>query len=178
MNKSITLVLRAAAFAADKHRHQRRKDHARTPYINHPLAVARVLAEEGGVKSPEIIAAAILHDTFEDTETTFRELQREFGARVAALVAEVTDDKSLPKQRRKQLQIDHAPKKSQGAALIKVADKICNLRDLRESPPKHWTVGRRQKYRHWAGDVVAGLPIERHRLRRVFDAELIGRRSR
>jgi guanosine-3',5'-bis(diphosphate) 3'-pyrophosphohydrolase len=174
MSKSIALLLHAAAFAADKHRNQRRKDRARTPYINHPLAVARVLAEEGGVKDPQILAAAILHDTLEDTETTLKELQCEFGAHIARLVAEVTDDKSLPKQRRKQLQIDHAPMKSKGAALIKVADKICNQRDLRESPPKHWTVEGTQKYRHWAGDVVAGLPIERHRLRRVFDAELNG----
>jgi guanosine-3',5'-bis(diphosphate) 3'-pyrophosphohydrolase len=179
MNKSISLVLRAAAFAADKHRHQRRKDHARTPYINHPLAVARVLAEEGGVKDPEILAAAILHDTLEDnTETTRRELQRAFGARIAALVSEVTDDKSLPKQCRKQLQIDRAPMKSKGAALIKVADKICNLRDLRDSPPKHWTADRRQRYRQWASDVVTALPLGRHRLRRVFAGELTGRRSR
>ena len=178
MNKSITLVLRAAAFAADKHRHQRRKDHARTPYINHPLAVARVLAEEGGVKDPEILAAAILHDTLEDTATTRRELEREFGARIEALVSEVTDDKSLPKQRRKQLQIDRAPMKSKGAALIKVADKICNLRDLRDSPPKHWTAERGQRYRQWASDVVTALPLGRHRLRRVFDGELNGRRSR
>jgi guanosine-3',5'-bis(diphosphate) 3'-pyrophosphohydrolase len=178
MNKSISLILRAAAFAADKHRHQRRKDHARTPYINHPLAVARVLAEEGGVKDPEILAAAILHDTLEDTATTRGELEREFGARIEALVSEVTDDKSLPKQRRKQLQIDRAPMKSKGAALIKVADKICNLRDLHDSPPKHWTVERRQRYRQWASDVVAALPLGRHRLRRVFDGELNGRRSR
>jgi guanosine-3',5'-bis(diphosphate) 3'-pyrophosphohydrolase len=178
MNKSISLVLRAAAFAADKHSHQRRKDHARTPYINHPLAVARVLAEEGGVKDPEILAAAILHDTLEDTETTCRELAREFGARVAALISEVTDDKSLPKQRRKQLQIDHASMKSKGAALIKVADKIGNLRDLRDSPPKHWTAERRQRYRQWASDVVTALPLGRHRLRRVFAGELTGRRSR
>jgi guanosine-3',5'-bis(diphosphate) 3'-pyrophosphohydrolase len=178
MSKSIALLLHAAAFAADKHRNQRRKDRARTPYINHPLAVARVLAEEGGVKDPQILAAAILHDTLEDTETTPKELQREFGARIAALVSEVTDDKSLPKQRRKQLQIDHAPMKSTGAALIKVADKICNLRDLRDSPPKHWTVERRQGYRQWASDVVTALPLGRHRLRWVFDGELNGRRSR
>jgi guanosine-3',5'-bis(diphosphate) 3'-pyrophosphohydrolase len=177
MDKSISLVLQASAFAADKHRHQRRKGHARTPYINHPLAVASVLAEEGGVNDPEILTAAILHDTLEDTETTRRELQREFGARIAALVSEVTDNKSLPKQRRKQLQIDHAPMKSKGAALIKVADKICNLRDLHDSPPKHWTAERRQRYRRWASDVVTALPIGRHRLRRVFDRELNGRRS-
>jgi len=144
MSNPALLILNACDFAADKHRSQRRKDKARTPYINHPLTVTRVLANEGGVKDAEILAAAILHDTLEDTETTLDELQREFGVRIAALVAEVTDDKSLPKPLRKQLQIDHAPYKSRGAAVIKVADKICNLRDLAGSPPKRWSEGRRR----------------------------------
>jgi guanosine-3',5'-bis(diphosphate) 3'-pyrophosphohydrolase len=171
MSKSIALLLHAAAFAADKHRNQRRKDRARTPYINHPLAVARVLAEEGGVKDPQILAAAILHDTLEDTETTLKELQCEFGAHIARLVAEVTDDKSLPKQRRKQLQIDHAPMKSKGAALIKVADKICNLRDLRDSPPKHWTVKRKRNYCDWAMKVVTRLPKTNSKIVRYYITE-------
>lgn len=178
MSKQILLILKACEFAADKHRNQRRKDDARTPYINHPLAVARVLADEGGVKDAEILAAAILHDTLEDTQTTLKELQREFGARIAGLVAEVTDDKSLPKQLRKQLQIDHAPHKSRGAALIKVADKICNLRDLEKSPPKNWTVERRRTYKRWSSMVIAALPIRRHRLRGIFDAEIVDEVSR
>ena len=169
MSNSALLILKACEFAADKHRSQRRKDQARTPYINHPLAVARVLANEGGVKDAEILAAAILHDTLEDTETTLKELEREFGARIAGLVAEVTDNKSLPKKLRKQLQIDRAPHKSRGAALIKTADKICNLRDLGQLPPTHWTVERKGKYIEWARDVVRALPISRHRMRRVFE---------
>ena len=169
MSKQILMILKVCEFAAEKHRNQRRKDHARTPYINHPLAVARVLAKEGGVKDPEILAAAILHDTLEDTQTTLEELRKAFGRRVASLVAEVTDDKTLPKQVRKQRQIDHGPSKSQGAALIKVADKICNLCDLAQSPPTHWTVERKGKYIEWAREVVRALPIPRHRLRRVFE---------
>jgi guanosine-3',5'-bis(diphosphate) 3'-pyrophosphohydrolase len=165
------MILKACEFAAEKHRNQRRKDPARTPYINHPLAVARVLAEEGGVKDPEILSAAILHDTLEDTQTTLKELQKTFGERVAAMVAEVTDDKTLPKQVRKQRQIDHGPRKSKGAAVIKVADKLCNLRDLRQSPPKHWTVERKGRYVEWAREVVSALPIPRHRIRRVFERE-------
>ena len=171
MSRQILLILKACEFAADKHRNQRRKDHARTPYINHPLAVARVLSDEGGVKDAEILAAAILHDTLEDTQTTREGLRKAFGRRVASLVAEVTDDKTLPKQVRKQRQIDHGPSKSQGAALIKVADKICNLRDLRRSPPKHWTAERQDKYIKWASAVVRALPIPRHRIRRVFESE-------
>jgi guanosine-3',5'-bis(diphosphate) 3'-pyrophosphohydrolase len=171
MSKQILMILKACEFAAEKHRNQRRKDPARTPYINHPLAVARALAEEGGVKDPEILAAAILHDTLEDTQTTLKELQKTFGERVAAMVAEVTDDKTLPKQVRKQRQIDHGPRKSKGAAVIKVADKLCNLRDLRQSPPKHWTVERKGRYVEWAREVVSALPIPRHRIRRVFERE-------
>jgi len=169
MSKQILLILKACEFAADKHRNQRRKDQTRTPYINHPLSVARALAEEGGVKDAEILAAAILHDTLEDTRTTLKELQKAFGRRVASMVAEVTDDKTLPKQVRKQRQIDHGPRKSKGAALIKVADKICNLRDLAQSPPTHWTVERKGKYIEWAQEVVRALPIPRHRMRRVFE---------
>lgn len=171
MNKQILMILKACEFAAEKHRNQRRKDPARTPYINHPLAVARALAEEGGVKDPEILAAAILHDTLEDTQTTLKELQKAFGRRIASMVAEVTDDKTLPKQVRKQRQIDHGPRKSKGAALIKVADKLCNLRDLRQSPPKHWTVERKGQYVEWAREVVNALPIPGHRIRRVFERE-------
>jgi len=178
MSNPALLILKACDFAADKHRNQRRKDQARTPYINHPLAVARVLANEGGVKDVEILAAAILHDALEDTETTLKELQREFGARIAGLVAEVTDDKSLPKPLRKQLQIDHAQHKSRGAALIKVADKICNLRDLAGSPPKRWTEERRRKYIEWACEVVAALPIKRHQLCRVFERQVSETRQR
>jgi len=90
---------------------------------------------------------------------------------IARLVTEVTDDKSLPKQLRKQLQIDHAPYISRSAALIKVADKICNLRDLGQSPPIHWTVERKGKYIECARDVARALPISRHRMRRVFEDE-------
>ncbi len=165
------LLLKAAAFAADKHASQRRKDRVRTPYINHPLAVARVLAEEGGVKDPEILAAALLHDTLEDTDTSLRELQKAFGKRVASLVTEVTDDKTLPKRVRKRLQIHHAPHKSRAAALIKVADKICNLRDLRRSPPKAWSRDRRHRYCTWSVAVVRGLLLAGNRLRGVFRRE-------
>ena len=171
MSNPVVIILKACAFAAHKHRNQRRKDQARTPYINHPLTVARVLAEEGGVIDAEVLAAAILHDTLEDTDTTLKELQNAFGKRIAAMVAEVTDDKTIPKPVRKQRQIDHASHKSQGAALIKAADKICNLRDLKKSPPTRWTLERRREYIEWAQQVVCALPIPLHRIRRVFARE-------
>ena len=168
MSKSISLLLKAAAFAADRHRRQKRKDHEATPYINHPLEVARLLAEEGGVRDAEVLTAALLHDVIEDTRTTRRELERRFGARVAALVAEVTDDKRLPKQVRKRLQIEHAPQMSRAAALIKIADKTCNLRDIRERPPKGWSAARRRGYFAHAMAVVDGLPVKKHTVLAAF----------
>ena len=122
-------------FAADKHQFQSRKGPESIPYIIHPMQVAYTLISIAEVKDSEILIAALLHDTVEDTETTFAEIDARFGPRVAALVDEVTDDKTLAKEVRKQLQIDHAPHKSTGAALIKLADKLANLRDLSQSPP-------------------------------------------
>ena len=104
-----TQLLKAIAFAADKHRKQRRKDAEASPYINHPIAVATVLAAEGGVSDEATLMAAALHDTVEDTQTTFAELEEHFGPEVTGLVRELTDDKSLEKAERKRLQIEHAP---------------------------------------------------------------------
>src|SRR5688500_16552266 len=123
-------LLRALQFAAGKHRDQRRKGSARAPYINHLIDVAGILAEVGGVDDPTVLQAAILHDTLEDTETSVTELQREFGPDVAAIVAEVTDDKSIPKAERKRLQIEHAPALSNAAKQLKVADKISNISEI------------------------------------------------
>lgn len=151
-------VLDAVMFAAERHRNQRRKDAEASPYINHPIALAHLLATTGGVDDVDVLRAAILHDTVEDTETTETELRERFGEAVADIVMEVTDDKALPKQRRKELQVEHAPHKSRGAALVKLADKTCNLRDIAAAPPADWPLARRQEYFDWAKCVVDGLP--------------------
>lgn len=148
-------ILRAASFAARKHSTQRRKDRDASPYVNHPLEVAEILARHG-VDDVPVIQAALLHDAVEDTETTFEELTREFGEQVAGLVAEMTDDKSLPKHERKDLQIRHAPGLSSAAKLIKIADKICNARDVSENPPADWDLRRRVEYLEWTRAVVDG----------------------
>ena len=137
----IKLILRAAAFAARKHRDQRRKDAEASPYINHPLELARVLAEVGEVTDSATLCAALLHDTIEDTDATQEELAREFGAEIAALVVEVTDDKSLAKAERKRQQVEHAAHLSPKAKLVKLADKISNLSDVatRPRPIGHWS---------------------------------------
>lgn len=156
-----TLLLQAVVFASQKHRTQRRKDGV-TPYVNHPLQVALILAEFGGIVDAEILAAAVLHDTVEDTDTTLGEVGMHFGDRVRALVAEVTDDDTMPHPLRKQSEIDHAPKLSEGATLIKLADRTSNVMDLVEAPAAGWDLKRRQGYLVWAERVVnACKPVNR-----------------
>jgi guanosine-3',5'-bis(diphosphate) 3'-pyrophosphohydrolase len=149
-----SIVLAAAAFAARKHRDQRRKDADASPYINHPIALADTLANEAGVHDPITLAAALLHDTVEDTDTSIQELTAAFGAHVARIVGEVTDDQSLTKAERKRLQIEHAATLSPEAKLVKLADKICNLRDMNGAPPANWPIERRREYFDWAKSVV------------------------
>jgi guanosine-3',5'-bis(diphosphate) 3'-pyrophosphohydrolase len=169
-------LIRAIAFAAEKHRKQRRKDADASPYINHPIGLADVLANEGGIEDPAVLCAAVLHDTLEDTETTAAELEALFGREVTSIVLEVTDDKSLGKHVRKQRQIEHAPHSSPEARLVKLADKICNLRDIIASPPAEWSAERKQAYFDWAAQVVAGLRGIHPELEAVFDG-LLARRA-
>lgn len=164
-------LLDAVMFAAERHRNQRRKDVEASPYINHPIALAHLLATVGRVDDLDVLRAAVLHDTLEDTATSEAELRERFGDAVADIVMEVTDDKSLPKQRRKELQIEHAPHKSRGAALVKLADKTCNLRDIAMAPPADWPIIRRQEYFDWAKRVVDGLPPVSEAMLAAFRAE-------
>jgi GTP diphosphokinase / guanosine-3',5'-bis(diphosphate) 3'-diphosphatase len=165
-----SLLIRAIEFAARKHRMQRRKDHDASPYINHPIALMSVLCVEAGVYDACILAAAALHDTIEDTETTLTELEAQFGPQIASIVAEMTDDKTLPKAERKRLQIERASHKSRKAAFVKLADKICNLRDMASSPPANWDIVRRREYFEWAKAVVDGLPRVNAKLGTLFEA--------
>ena len=163
------LILKAARFAAHKHRNQRRKDEERTPYINHPISVAKIISEIGNVEDPEVLAAALLHDTLEDTKTTPEELIDNFGERVCGLVQEVTDDKTLPKLERKQRQIDHAKEISEGAALIKLGDKISNVTDITNTPPADWDSHRRLEYFEWAEKVINNCPKVNEKLENYFN---------
>jgi len=167
-----TLLLAVLKFAAHKHTRQRRKDLEATPYINHPIEVAEVLSRIGGTTDLPTLQAAILHDTIEDTETSPQELEDYFGQEVRLLVQEVTDDKSLPKQERKRLQVEHAPTLSTPAKLIKIGDKICNVSEITPTQPAEWPLQRKLEYLDWAEKVVSGcrdcnLDLEQH-----FDAVL------
>lgn len=163
------LLLHAARFAAWKHRHQRRKGAGRLPYINHPLDLAHALWFEGGVRDEITLAAAILHDTIEDTQTTVQELQGEFGAAVAKIVMETSDEPTIDWRVRKKLQITRARTASQGAREVKLADKLCNLRSLIASPPQRWSLERQRDYFDWAKRVVDELRGTNAELEARFD---------
>jgi guanosine-3',5'-bis(diphosphate) 3'-pyrophosphohydrolase len=150
----IQLLTKAMNFAAQKHIDQRRKGEAAEPYLNHLTEVAALLAEFTKGTDPVVVAAGILHDTIEDTQTTREELVREFGENVADIVCEATDDKSLHWAERKRQQIIHAAHASAEAKQIKMADKISNLRAILNSPPKGWDAERKLNYFIWAKKVV------------------------
>jgi guanosine-3',5'-bis(diphosphate) 3'-pyrophosphohydrolase len=169
------LVLKALAFAARKHRDQRRKDAEASPYINHPIALADVLVNVGNIRDVSVICAALLHDTVEDTECTEDELVHEFGEKIAGIVMEVTQDMARPKPERKQEEIAHARHLSPEARLVKLADKISNLGDLAVSRPLGWSLERTQAYFDHARlviDGVRGISVE---LEAAFDAVLAQR---
>jgi GTP diphosphokinase / guanosine-3',5'-bis(diphosphate) 3'-diphosphatase len=165
----VGLLLAALHFAADKHRDQRRKGAHKAPYINHPIEVAEILARVADTQDTALLLAAVLHDTIEDTQTTPEELEEKFGREVLDIVIECTDDKSLPKVERKRLQIEHASHKSPKAKLVKMADKIANLKDLTNFPPDDWSMQRKQEYVTWSQSVVDGLRGENAALDALFD---------
>jgi GTP diphosphokinase / guanosine-3',5'-bis(diphosphate) 3'-diphosphatase len=164
----IKKLLRAAAFSAKKHTGHVRKGANAEPYINHPIEVANILSNIGKINDVNILAAALLHDTVEDTETTPEEIEELFGTKVRNYVMECTDDKTLPKARRKELQVEHAPHLSPGARQIKLADKISNITDIMNHPPD-WSTERKLEYIQWGADVVAGLRGANKKLERLFD---------
>ena len=174
----IPAVFKAWHCAAEKHRDQRRKGAEASPYVNHLIEVAEVLAREGGVSDVLTLQAAMLHDTLEDTETTAAELDARFGVEVRRIVAEVTDEQQLSKAEQKRLQITLARQLSERAKLVKLADKIANLRSLLHAPPVDWSLHQKRAYVAWSERVGEGLRGCNQRLERSFDAAVAkGRRS-
>jgi len=170
--------MRSLTFAARKHRDQRRKNVGQTPYINHPIDVANILLNEASVTDEVVLMAALLHDTVEDTDTTLDELEQHFGLAVRNVVAEVTDDKSLPKAERKQQQIEHAGRLSDRAKLVKLADKISNIRDTVDAPPDGWPTARIDEYLEWGKAVICPIRGTHVQLESLFDlAYMEGKRS-
>ena len=167
--EGMALLLEAIQFAARKHRYQRRKNPARTPYINHPLDVAHILWFEGEIRDDNVLAGAILHDTVEDTDTSFEEVEQRFGPKIRSIVEEVTDDKLLGWEERKKQQIQLSPCLSTEAKLVKLADKISNLRDVHKDPPEGWSRERQIGYFNFSSKVVDGLRGAHAGLESIFD---------
>ena len=168
-NDDIPIILKAFDFAARKHQNQRRKNEQAFPYINHLIAVAEILWDIGEVHDIPTLVAGILHDTLEDTDTSPEELESSFGKEVRSTVEEVTDDKSLPKQVRKRLQVENAGSESLKARYVKLADKIANVQDFFDSPPANWSLERQLEYINWAEEVINGLRGSNKKLERYFD---------
>jgi (p)ppGpp synthase/HD superfamily hydrolase len=168
-SEAVQRILAAARFAAEKHSGQKRKGLAGEPYINHLIEVAELIAGASADLDTNLVIAALLHDAIEDTDVTAAELAERFGSDVAGLVVEVTDDKSLPKEKRKALQVQSAPHKSPRAQMLKLADKISNLRALLSSPPADWNEERKKQYFDWARQVVSGLSSPNKVLMAEFD---------
>jgi (p)ppGpp synthase/HD superfamily hydrolase len=166
---AIQRIMAATRFAAVNHASQRRKGDAAEPYVNHLIEVAELVSNSLTEPDTDLVIAALLHDSIEDVGVTKEEIAEIFGDDVAGLVAEVTDDKSLPKEERKRLQVVNAPKKSVRAGMIKVADKISNLRAILSSPPSGWTEQRKAEYFNWAKQVIDGLAAPNPLLKAEFD---------
>lgn len=171
-----TRLVQALHYAAEQHRHQRRKDVDASPYINHPIALLHILAVEAGVTDSDVLCAAVLHDVIEDcaaneAERAQRaaEIDAMFGSEVLAIVHDVTDDTTLSKAERKQQQIDHARQILHGAKLVKLADKTANLRDVAHNPPPSWPLERRREYFDWARAVVDAIGPAHSGLRKLFE---------
>lgn len=166
---SVQRILAAANFAAEKHAAQKRKGAAAEPYVNHLIEVAQLVADSREDLDVNLVMAGFLHDTIEDTWTTVEELEQAFGSDVASLVLELTDDKSLPKEVRKELQVKEAPHISARAQVIKLADKISNLRSILISPPANWNKQRKREYFEWGRRVVDALSAPNPILKAEFD---------
>ena len=162
-------LMRALDFATRKHSDQRRKGVNGEPYVNHVAEVARMLAEATGGEDPALVIAGLLHDTVEDTDATREEIAQAFGEDVAALVAEVSDDKGLMQAERKRRQVASAPNKSTRAKMLKLADKTSNLRSIVSDPPADWDLERKRDYLAWSEEVVAGCRGVNAQLEAWFD---------
>ena len=168
MQTDLTLVIRAAYFAGEKHRNQRRGDVEQTPYINHPLELAAILTEEGGITDVVTICAALLHDTIEDTETTVHELTEQFGKEISHIVAEVSNDMTLDSAGRKISEKACIPNLSHRAKLVKIADKLANIRDVSTMPPVGWTLKKKEDYFDFAREIVTSAQDASPELYKIF----------
>jgi guanosine-3',5'-bis(diphosphate) 3'-pyrophosphohydrolase len=168
-------IAEALVFATDRHKNQFRKGTGKIPYINHPVNVLKLLSKFGETDT-DLLAAALLHDVIEDTTKNEQEIKElsdiihlKFGENVLLTVLEVSDNKNLPVKERKRLQVVHTPNLSDRAKKLKIADKICNMIDIKNDPPLNWPLERKLRYLDWAKQVVAGARGLNKKLDQYFD---------
>ena len=172
MGQNVTFVMQAAHFAAERHTGARRKGQRAAPYVNHVIEVAELVAAATGGTDPVLVAAALLHDVVEDGYGTFEEIEALFGAEVAAVCREVTDDNTLPAAERRRLQAEGVAACSPRARTLRLADKVSNLRSLVSDPPANWSPQRRAEYRRFTEAVAAGCRGANARLEAQFEEAL------
>lgn len=163
--EKIEVICRTVAFAAEKHKGQKRKNKEKTHYISHPLGVTYNLMHYGDVRDVALITASLLHDMLNQQGCSYSELEKEFGKQVADYVKEVTDDKSPSRAALRRAQLIKAPNISQGAAQIKLADYLYNVGDLLHSPPETWNQGRIDRYYQWIQTLLDRLPPANEKLK-------------
>ncbi|EFO18322.1 hypothetical protein LOAG_10172 [Loa loa] len=153
----ISLIIEAVDLAARRHRQQRRKDAAQTPYVNHPIGVAYILTSEGQITDTTTIIAAILHDIVEHTKTTDEEIRKMFGDEIADIVKECTMVRSMKREARMKSELEKASKLSHKAKLVQLADKLNNIRDIERGTPLGWTKQHVTEYIIFAKDLLSKI---------------------
>jgi guanosine-3',5'-bis(diphosphate) 3'-pyrophosphohydrolase len=165
---SLQKVFEALEFAAYKHRRQKRKGAIGIPYINHPIEVAGMLVRSMNEPSKELIIAALLHDTMEDTDVSNEEIEEKFGKQISDIVSEVTDNMSLPSEKRRKIQIEKAHSLSYEARCIKITDKTCNIHDMLYTKVM-WSRKRKINYIIWAKNIVEQIQGTHNDLESAFN---------
>jgi len=171
------ILYSALEYASEKHMGKTRKDAEKTPYIVHPMGVAVILWQEANVRDIDVLVAALLHDTLEDTNATEAEIEGMFGGRVLSIVKELSNDRNLSGQENKQRQIEHAPLMSQEAKLVKLADRLYNIRDLQAKTPVTWSKEDVERYFSWAAKLLQGLAGTDEHLENALKWELSHNKS-
>lgn len=139
-------LLQALDFAAQRHSAQRRKGPDAAPYVNHLIEVAMLVSSVAGIQDTDVLIAAVLHDVLEDTPTTAEEVTERFGHRVCQFVQALSDDKSLPRKRRRQITLEHLPEMEAFVKVVKLADLTSNIKLL----PQSWSLEHRLEYLEWS----------------------------
>jgi len=165
--KDAEAVLGAAIFATEKHKSQVRSNEKKTPYIIHPIEVADLVMKIGHVYDKDVLITALLHDVMDDTQTTYEQITSLYGTKVSSYLEEMTSKQGLSLKEQKKQQIMQAFRQNPSVAIIKLSDKLSNLKTLATSPPPSWSRDRIDQYFQWAQTVIENLPESNQLLKKA-----------